>query len=84
MLFSLCRVIVQRIRHLEDQRHLIGMFSIQREPYSGNQSRLLVAFDIGTFSGASYSILNPGLIPEIVPVCQCVALVYCILIFVSD
>ncbi|KAF6748630.1 hypothetical protein DFP72DRAFT_1174069 [Ephemerocybe angulata] len=40
-----------------------------RKPYAGTARRLLLAFDIGTtFSGISYSILDPGQIPEIRPV----------------
>ncbi|KAK1222716.1 hypothetical protein PQX77_014421 [Marasmius sp. AFHP31] len=42
---------------------------IQREPYSGQRRKLVLAFDVGTtFSGTSYSILDPGVIPEIRPV----------------
>lgn len=41
----------------------------QRKKYSGRTRRLLLAFDIGTtFSGISYSILDPGNVPEILPV----------------
>ncbi|KAF8802607.1 hypothetical protein BYT27DRAFT_7260910 [Phlegmacium glaucopus] len=37
-----------------------------RSPYSGSQRKLVLAFDIGTtFSGVSYSILDPGEVPEI-------------------
>ncbi|KAF9444529.1 hypothetical protein P691DRAFT_736332 [Macrolepiota fuliginosa MF-IS2] len=37
-----------------------------REPYSGNGRKLLLAFDVGTtYSGISYSILDPGKVPEI-------------------
>ncbi|KAF6752179.1 hypothetical protein DFP72DRAFT_456544 [Ephemerocybe angulata] len=40
-----------------------------RKVYTGNSRRLLLAFDIGTtFSGISYSILDPGTVPEIRPV----------------
>ncbi|KAF6752156.1 hypothetical protein DFP72DRAFT_905074 [Ephemerocybe angulata] len=40
-----------------------------RKPFNGTTRRLLLAFDIGTtFSGISYSILDPGKIPEIRPV----------------
>ncbi|KAF6752176.1 hypothetical protein DFP72DRAFT_905128 [Ephemerocybe angulata] len=40
-----------------------------REKYAGETRRLLLAFDIGTtFSGISYSILDPGNVPEIRPV----------------
>ncbi|KAJ8095970.1 hypothetical protein PM082_015191 [Marasmius tenuissimus] len=42
---------------------------IQRESYSGQRRKLVLAFDVGTtFSGTSYSILDPGVIPEIRPV----------------
>ncbi|KAH9485825.1 Heat shock 70 kDa protein 12A [Psilocybe cubensis] len=37
-----------------------------RQPYSGSQRKLVLAFDVGTtFSGISYSILDPGEVPEI-------------------
>ncbi|KAF9444527.1 hypothetical protein P691DRAFT_736327 [Macrolepiota fuliginosa MF-IS2] len=37
-----------------------------REPYSGTERKLLLAFDVGTtYSGISYSILDPGKPPEI-------------------
>ncbi|RDB20568.1 Heat shock protein 12A [Hypsizygus marmoreus] len=37
-----------------------------RSPYNGIHRKLVLAFDIGTtFSGISYSILDPGLVPEI-------------------
>ncbi|KAF6748629.1 hypothetical protein DFP72DRAFT_1014981 [Ephemerocybe angulata] len=40
-----------------------------RKEYEGTTRRLLLAFDIGTtFSGISYSILDPGKVPEIRPV----------------
>ncbi|KAJ2922257.1 hypothetical protein H1R20_g14836, partial [Candolleomyces eurysporus] len=40
-----------------------------RPRYQGTSRKLLLAFDIGTtFSGVSYSILDPGKVPEIRPV----------------
>ncbi|KAH6897986.1 hypothetical protein BKA70DRAFT_1159601 [Coprinopsis sp. MPI-PUGE-AT-0042] len=37
-----------------------------RSPYSGSRRKLVLAFDVGTtYSGASYSILDPGQVPEI-------------------
>ncbi|KAF6748669.1 hypothetical protein DFP72DRAFT_555314 [Ephemerocybe angulata] len=40
-----------------------------RKAYDGATRKLLLAFDIGTtFSGISYSVLDPGTIPEILPV----------------
>ncbi|TFK63667.1 hypothetical protein BDN72DRAFT_902221 [Pluteus cervinus] len=37
-----------------------------RPPYRGPSRRLVLAFDVGTtFSGVSYSILDPGHVPEI-------------------
>ncbi|KAG2015103.1 hypothetical protein CC2G_008399 [Coprinopsis cinerea AmutBmut pab1-1] len=37
-----------------------------RLPYSGTRRKLVLAFDVGTtYSGASYSILDPGVVPEI-------------------
>lgn len=38
----------------------------KREPYVGDRRRLVLAFDLGTtYSGISYSILDPGNVPEI-------------------
>ncbi|KAK0448968.1 uncharacterized protein EV420DRAFT_1750858 [Desarmillaria tabescens] len=38
----------------------------QRKPYSGRHRKLVMSFDLGTtFSGISYSILDPGIVPEI-------------------
>ena len=37
-----------------------------RQPFQGSQRKLVLAFDVGTtFSGVSYSLLDPGLVPEI-------------------
>ncbi|KAH6897540.1 hypothetical protein BKA70DRAFT_751100 [Coprinopsis sp. MPI-PUGE-AT-0042] len=37
-----------------------------RRPYEGSRRKLVLAFDVGTtFSGISYSILDPGQVPEI-------------------
>ncbi|KAF8989887.1 hypothetical protein BDQ17DRAFT_1372600 [Cyathus striatus] len=37
-----------------------------RSPYSGPYRKLVLAFDVGTtYSGISYSILDPGVVPEI-------------------
>ncbi|KAF8989888.1 hypothetical protein BDQ17DRAFT_1547414 [Cyathus striatus] len=37
-----------------------------RSPYSGPYRKLILAFDIGTtYSGISYSVLDPGVVPEI-------------------
>ncbi|KAK0222701.1 hypothetical protein EDD85DRAFT_860799 [Armillaria nabsnona] len=37
-----------------------------RKPYSGSRRKLVLAFDLGTtFSGISYTVLDPGTIPEI-------------------
>ncbi|KAF4620568.1 hypothetical protein D9613_001108 [Agrocybe pediades] len=42
------------------------MASLNRSPYQGKTRKLVLAFDIGTtFSGASYSVLDPGQVPEI-------------------
>lgn len=39
---------------------------ISRQPYHGSRRKLVLAFDIGTtYSGISYSILDPGEIPQI-------------------
>ncbi|KAK0481096.1 hypothetical protein EDD18DRAFT_1312232 [Armillaria luteobubalina] len=38
----------------------------QRKPYSGRRRNLVLSFDLGTtFSGISYSLLDPGVVPEI-------------------
>ncbi|KAF9442562.1 hypothetical protein P691DRAFT_810428 [Macrolepiota fuliginosa MF-IS2] len=40
-----------------------------RPPYSGTERKLVFAFDVGTtYSGISYTILDPGRVPEIKPV----------------
>ncbi|KAF6748668.1 hypothetical protein DFP72DRAFT_915757 [Ephemerocybe angulata] len=45
------------------------MLMENRKPFEGTTRRLLLAFDIGTtYSGISYSILDPGKVPEIRPV----------------
>jgi molecular chaperone DnaK (HSP70) len=43
-----------------------------RQPYHGPHRKLVLAFDVGTtYSGVSYSILDPGLVPEIQGVTRC-------------
>ncbi|KAF9068277.1 hypothetical protein BDP27DRAFT_1266479 [Rhodocollybia butyracea] len=38
----------------------------KRKPFSGSRRGLVVAFDVGTtFSGISFSVLDPGVVPEI-------------------
>ncbi|KAE9395089.1 hypothetical protein BT96DRAFT_163469 [Gymnopus androsaceus JB14] len=38
----------------------------RRKPFAGSQRGLVIAFDVGTtFSGVSYSVLDPGVEPEI-------------------
>ncbi|KZV77357.1 hypothetical protein PENSPDRAFT_679530 [Peniophora sp. CONT] len=38
----------------------------QRAPYSENERRLVISFDLGTtFSGVSYALLDPGKVPKI-------------------
>ncbi|KAK7472142.1 hypothetical protein VKT23_000264 [Stygiomarasmius scandens] len=40
--------------------------SSMRKPYNGNQRNLLISMDVGTtFSGVSYCLLDPGIVPEI-------------------
>ncbi|KIJ14488.1 hypothetical protein PAXINDRAFT_79056 [Paxillus involutus ATCC 200175] len=42
---------------------------IPRQPYGGLSRKLVLAFDVGTiYSGVSYSILNPGEVPNILGV----------------
>ncbi|KAL1673479.1 hypothetical protein EV122DRAFT_282965 [Schizophyllum commune] len=37
-----------------------------RKPYAGKSRKLIIAIDVGTtFSGVSYSILDPGQVPEV-------------------
>ena len=37
-----------------------------RQPYRGLRRQLVLAFDVGTtYSGVSYCILDPGVIPQI-------------------
>ncbi|KAI4518304.1 hypothetical protein K525DRAFT_208879 [Schizophyllum commune Loenen D] len=37
-----------------------------RRPYAGRTRKLLIAIDVGTtYSGVSYSILDPGLVPQV-------------------
>ncbi|KAL1700707.1 hypothetical protein EV121DRAFT_213598 [Schizophyllum commune] len=37
-----------------------------RRPYAGGTRKLLIAIDVGTtYSGVSYSILDPGLVPQV-------------------
>ncbi|EFI28066.1 hypothetical protein CC1G_14092 [Coprinopsis cinerea okayama7 len=39
---------------------------MSRQPYHGSTRALVIAFDVGTtFSGVSYSVLDPGAVPEI-------------------
>ncbi|KIL57674.1 hypothetical protein M378DRAFT_171507 [Amanita muscaria Koide BX008] len=47
------------------------MATHQRQPYSGTERTLVIAIDVGTtFSGVSYALLNPGVVPQIQPVTQ--------------
>jgi hypothetical protein len=40
-----------------------------RKPYGGSERNLVLAFDVGTtYSGISYSILDPGLVPQVMTV----------------
>ncbi|KIK93923.1 hypothetical protein PAXRUDRAFT_785589 [Paxillus rubicundulus Ve08.2h10] len=42
---------------------------ISRQPYEGRSRKLVLAFDVGTtYSGVSYSILDPGEVPKILGV----------------
>lgn len=44
----------------------IHIMSGHRSPYDGVDRKLVLAFDVGTtYSGISYSILNPGEVPEV-------------------
>ncbi|KAM6497405.1 hypothetical protein JOM56_007878 [Amanita muscaria] len=47
------------------------MATLQRQPYSGTEKKLVIAIDVGTtFSGVSYALLDPGEVPQIQPVTQ--------------
>ncbi|KAF9025803.1 hypothetical protein BDZ89DRAFT_1068051 [Hymenopellis radicata] len=42
------------------------MTTTTREAYCGTRRKLILAFDLGTtFSGVSYAVLDPGIVPEI-------------------
>ena len=42
---------------------------ITRAPYDGSSRKFIIALDIGTtFSGAAYAFLDPGEVPQIIPV----------------
>ena len=43
------------------------------EPYEGPEKKLVICIDIGTtYSGASYTVLDPGSVPKIRPINQLV------------
>jgi len=45
-----------------------------RPAYAGDKRALVLAFDIGTtFSGVSYTLLDPGQVPHINSVIRCVS-----------
>ncbi|KAM6497397.1 hypothetical protein JOM56_007870 [Amanita muscaria] len=47
------------------------MATHERQPYSGKERKLVITIDVGTtFSGVSYALLDPGLVPQIQPVTQ--------------
>ena len=49
-----------------------------RPPYEGDKRKLVLAFDVGTtYSGISYSILDPGYPPEIFDVTRLARLTFC-------
>ena len=51
----------------------------QRQPYSGTERKLVIAIDVGTtFSGVSYALLDPGVLPQIQPVTQYVRTFECL------
>ena len=50
------------------------MATSQTPAYKGSTRRVVIAFDIGTtFSGVSYCILDPGVVPKICSLTRCVA-----------
>ncbi len=49
-----------------------------RNRYQGTFRKVVIAFDVGTtFSGASYAILDPGLVPEVRGVTRCARVPRC-------
>jgi hypothetical protein len=49
-----------------------------RNPYHGLRRKLVLAFDVGTtYSGVSYSVLDPGVIPQIKGVTRYVCRTVC-------
>jgi hypothetical protein len=55
------------------------MATHQRQPYSGTERKLVIAIDVGTtFSGVSYALLDPGIVPQVQPVTQYVMVVQCL------
>ncbi|KAM6497429.1 hypothetical protein JOM56_007902 [Amanita muscaria] len=45
------------------------MTTHERQPYSGTETKLVIAIDVGTtFSGVSFVLLDPGVVPQIQPV----------------
>ncbi|KAF5354126.1 hypothetical protein D9756_006963 [Leucocoprinus leucothites] len=52
-----------------DVRFLVHKMSTRRAPYAGKERKLVLAFDVGTtYSGISYTVLDPGIEPKIYPV----------------
>lgn len=55
----------------------LSMPTISFSPYSGISRKLVVAIDVGTtFSGVSYTILDPGVAPQIYNVNRCVSSIH--------
>lgn len=49
-----------------------------RNPYHGLRRKLVLAFDVGTtYTGVSYSVLDPGVIPQIKGVTRYVCRTVC-------
>jgi len=62
---SVYRTITNSVPHLAP----VLIMSTARACYSGPSRKLVIALDIGTtFSGAAYTFLDPGQVPEIRPV----------------
>ena len=54
---------------ISDPLSLTPIMETARARYSGPSRKLVVALDIGTtFSGAAYTFLDPGQVPQIQPV----------------
>ena len=56
--------------HIQSSSHnSLYLPPMARTAYNGTSRKLVLAFDIGTtYSGAAYTLLDPGQVPQIVSV----------------